>query len=289
MWLTHFWHSWSQFFIFAWDVTAGGILRTGVLICLVCAWTNGWVNNRYAGDLRCHCARYDVIVMWNHKFTPLWTGYACHWIYPDSPQYLRDQSCFLNIIQAHPADFHNFYGTISSRSATESQNVSSHHVVDFDDLMIEPRSTIMVSCNHYHVITTDLKIGSQYIIKCFRINQACSRAIIFIEWIYVTLMWIRDVMLNNMTVWSFWHTLDKVITFKKMHLKRPAKWRLFRVGLHVLTKIIQITKTVCIYCKGHTVICAKSQQTANYSNQGPDWQSRLSFKGTRLVISTYKH
>ena len=35
MWLTPFWHSWSQFFIFAWDVTAGGILRTGVLICLV--------------------------------------------------------------------------------------------------------------------------------------------------------------------------------------------------------------------------------------------------------------
>ena len=35
MWLTHFWHSRSQFFIFAWDVTAGGILRTGVLICLV--------------------------------------------------------------------------------------------------------------------------------------------------------------------------------------------------------------------------------------------------------------
>ena len=25
----------SKFFIFAWDVTAGGILRTGVLICLV--------------------------------------------------------------------------------------------------------------------------------------------------------------------------------------------------------------------------------------------------------------
>ena len=35
MWLTHFWHSWSQFFIFAWDVTAGVFLRTGVLICLV--------------------------------------------------------------------------------------------------------------------------------------------------------------------------------------------------------------------------------------------------------------
>ena len=26
-------------------------------------WTNGWVNNRCAGDLRHHCAHYDVIVM----------------------------------------------------------------------------------------------------------------------------------------------------------------------------------------------------------------------------------
>ena len=26
-------------------------------------WINGWVNNREAGDLRCHRAHYDVIVM----------------------------------------------------------------------------------------------------------------------------------------------------------------------------------------------------------------------------------
>ena len=45
MWLTHFWHSWSQFFIFAWDVTAGGILRTGVLICLVVS-DNGLLPGR---------------------------------------------------------------------------------------------------------------------------------------------------------------------------------------------------------------------------------------------------
>ena len=30
---------------------------------LICAWINGWVNNREAGDLRRHCAYYDVIVM----------------------------------------------------------------------------------------------------------------------------------------------------------------------------------------------------------------------------------
>ena len=33
-----------------------------------CAWINGWVNNREAGDLRRHRAHYDVIVMYC-KFT----------------------------------------------------------------------------------------------------------------------------------------------------------------------------------------------------------------------------
>ena len=29
----------------------------------ICTWTNGWANNRDAGDLRRHRAHYDVIVM----------------------------------------------------------------------------------------------------------------------------------------------------------------------------------------------------------------------------------
>ena len=32
-------------------------------IFFVCAWTNGWVNNRNASDLRRHRAHYDVTVM----------------------------------------------------------------------------------------------------------------------------------------------------------------------------------------------------------------------------------
>ena len=36
----------------------------GALMCtLICLRVNGWVNNREAGDLRCHRARYDVIVI----------------------------------------------------------------------------------------------------------------------------------------------------------------------------------------------------------------------------------
>ena len=34
-----------------------------LMLSLICAWTNGWVNNREAGDLRRHGAHYDVTVM----------------------------------------------------------------------------------------------------------------------------------------------------------------------------------------------------------------------------------
>ena len=40
-----------------------GQRRGALMFSLICARINGWVNNREAGDLRCHRAHYDVIVM----------------------------------------------------------------------------------------------------------------------------------------------------------------------------------------------------------------------------------
>ena len=40
-----------------------GQWRGALMFSLICAWTNGWVNNRDAGDLRRYRAHYDVIVM----------------------------------------------------------------------------------------------------------------------------------------------------------------------------------------------------------------------------------
>ena len=37
--------------------------RKALTFSLICAWINGWVNNREAGDLRRHRAHSDVIVM----------------------------------------------------------------------------------------------------------------------------------------------------------------------------------------------------------------------------------
>ena len=33
-----------------------------LMLSLICAWINGWVNNREAGDLRRHCGHYDISV-----------------------------------------------------------------------------------------------------------------------------------------------------------------------------------------------------------------------------------
>ena len=77
-----------------------GQWRGALMFSLICAWINGWVNNREARDLRRHRAHYDVIVMWlsiafiiewKLRYTyriGLWTSfflrslalsYACHY------------------------------------------------------------------------------------------------------------------------------------------------------------------------------------------------------------------
>ena len=40
-----------------------GQWRGALVLSLICAWINGWVNNREAGDRRRHRAHYDVAVM----------------------------------------------------------------------------------------------------------------------------------------------------------------------------------------------------------------------------------
>ena len=40
-----------------------GQWRGALMFSLICTWTNGWVNNRDAGDFRRHCAHYYVTIM----------------------------------------------------------------------------------------------------------------------------------------------------------------------------------------------------------------------------------
>ena len=45
------------------DFPHKGQWRGVLMFSLICAWINGWVNNRKAGDLKRHRAHYDVTTM----------------------------------------------------------------------------------------------------------------------------------------------------------------------------------------------------------------------------------
>ena len=62
-----------------------GQWRGALMLYLICAWTNGWVNNREAGDLSRHRPHYDVTV--------IDTKCAIIWMFP-----FRKMSC-KNIMQ----------------------------------------------------------------------------------------------------------------------------------------------------------------------------------------------
>ena len=83
-----------------------GQSRRALVFSLICVWIKGWVNNREVGDLRCHCAHYDVIVMGYNRisFVPVDRADARHpdqhvldhstilsgrWLAPISPQSVR--------------------------------------------------------------------------------------------------------------------------------------------------------------------------------------------------------
>ena len=48
-----------------------GQWHRALMFSLICAWINGWVNNREAGDLRRHHAHYNVTVMKTVQFNTI--------------------------------------------------------------------------------------------------------------------------------------------------------------------------------------------------------------------------
>ena len=51
-----------------------GQWRGALMFSFICAWIDGWVNNREAGDLRHHRPHYDVIVMTTPYFDRFSSG-----------------------------------------------------------------------------------------------------------------------------------------------------------------------------------------------------------------------
>ena len=74
-WWRHQIETFSALMVLCWgnspvsgDFPHKGQWRGAFVFSLICAWTNGWSNNRHAGDLRRHQVHYDVTLMCENDF-----------------------------------------------------------------------------------------------------------------------------------------------------------------------------------------------------------------------------
>ena len=69
--MTAWWHHQMEAFLCYWPFVWGihqwqahkGQWCRALMFSLICTWTKSWAKNQDMGDLRCHCAHYDVTVM----------------------------------------------------------------------------------------------------------------------------------------------------------------------------------------------------------------------------------
>ena len=71
-WMFPWWHHQMETFsallaLYAGEFRAQRKWCRTLMFSFICAWINGWVNNREAGDLRRHRAHYDVNVMYKSR------------------------------------------------------------------------------------------------------------------------------------------------------------------------------------------------------------------------------
>ena len=69
-----------------------GQWRGTLMFPLICAWINGWVNNREAGDLRRHRAHYDVTLMITYSID---MSHKSHKHLPHVSQFRTEMRIFL--------------------------------------------------------------------------------------------------------------------------------------------------------------------------------------------------
>ena len=70
-------HLCGEFTGHRWIPHTNGQWRWALMFSFICAWINSWVNNCEAGDLRRHCAHYDVMAMIFRQMLCKWATIIC--------------------------------------------------------------------------------------------------------------------------------------------------------------------------------------------------------------------
>ena len=92
------WQHFLRYWPFLWGIHLSqvdsphkGQWRGYLMLSVICTWTNGWANNRDAGDMRRYRAYYDVTIM--HLVSCLW--WRRHRGLPS--QHVRVQQCSITL------------------------------------------------------------------------------------------------------------------------------------------------------------------------------------------------
>ena len=108
--------------------------RGALMLSLICVWTNGWVNNRDAGDLRHHRAHYDVTVMIPQaEWCP---GYMYMWEAIRYPKSIHQVSIYDNNDMALTnRTYINSINKINNHFSLVTTRTKSIHCSDFHALL----------------------------------------------------------------------------------------------------------------------------------------------------------
>ena len=111
-----------------------GQWRGALMFSLICAYSNGWVNTREAGDLRRYRAHYDVILMWSLLVQVVGCRRCVAWNYYLKELWLSSES--------HETDLCNEYFCSKSYECFKPpnlvENVNFKHIFKISDFLSRP-------------------------------------------------------------------------------------------------------------------------------------------------------
>ena len=122
-----------------------GQWRGALMFSLICAWINGWINNREAGDLRCYRAHYDGTVMLKTlRNTRSSLTFICTDLYYE-PRLRRDICCLSTWIALNIWQLRNT--NVCQASTLITSMTSSFHVITTMDFQ---RTIALSNVNFKH-------------------------------------------------------------------------------------------------------------------------------------------
>ena len=152
--------------------------RGALIFSLICAWINGWVNNREAGGLRRHRAHYYVIVMASCDMNMQHCCKMCGWQHRICGHFVnKTKTYFLNL-----QDF-----KIPKQNATEKCYSDLLRMLDDDEWM----TTIMVKTTDWHAFMMTSSNGNISRV----IGHFCEE--------FTSHRWIPSTKANDAELWCF--------------------------------------------------------------------------------------